>query len=249
MRAFLKRIDELLLGRLKDQSLKLLEKEFEGCESLLDVGCGSHSPVGLFSRRPRRSVGIDVFQPAVEQSTAARIHDEYVLMDVMDLGRRFSDRSFDCVIAIDVIEHLTKNDGYELIWMMERIARRKVVIFTPNGFLKQGEYEGNRYQVHRSGWEVNEMRGLGYRVTGINGWKPLRGECADAKWWPSSFWFRVSLISQLFTTQNPRHAFAIFCVKELQPSSWPSPGRGGGQRRMTGPADPAEIEAVLEGVP
>lgn len=193
----------------------MLEKECEGCESLLDVGCGSDSPVKYFSKKIKRVIGVDGFQPSIDKSKAAGIHTEYVFMNVMDLDKHFPERSVDVVVASDLIEHLTKEDGLKLMAMMEKIAIKKVIIFTPNGFLPQGEYDGNKYQVHLSGWEIDEMKKFGYRVTGINGWKKLRGEMAVVKYRPRVLWGRISLLSQYFTTKNPKNAFAILCVKEV----------------------------------
>ena len=59
------------------------------------------------------------------------------------------------------------------------------------------------------------MRERGYRVIGINGWKPLRGEFAAIRWRPERLWERLSLWSQRFTTADPTHAFQILCVKEV----------------------------------
>jgi len=44
-------------------------------------------------------------------------------------------KSFDIVIAMDLIEHLPKSDGYKLLYEMERIARKACMIMTPNGFV------------------------------------------------------------------------------------------------------------------
>jgi hypothetical protein len=57
---------------------------------------------------------------------------------------------------------------------MENVAKKKIIIFTPNGFLRQDEYDGDKLQIHKSGWTVDEFKKLGYEVKGINGWKPLR---------------------------------------------------------------------------
>jgi hypothetical protein len=59
------------------------------------------------------------------------------------------------------------------------------------------------------------MQRLGYSVTGINGWRPLRGEYAQARWRPRVFWYRMSLMSQPFVASRPSRAFAILCVKTL----------------------------------
>lgn len=198
----------------KKQYLRELRKALTGCRSVLDVGCGARSPFRHFSSG-RFSVGVDAFAPSIESSRAEGIHDRYELMDVLRLGEKFPAKAFDCVLALDIIEHLEKSDGYRLIESMERIALKKVVVFTPNGFLEQGVTDGNTHQVHRSGWEIAEFRTLGYTVTGINGWKGFRGEYGNLTWRPRWFWKHASSISQLWTTRHPERAFAILCVKQL----------------------------------
>ncbi|TND08095.1 MAG: hypothetical protein FD123_2649 [Bacteroidetes bacterium] len=215
MSGFLKNIDNRFFGHMQEHYARMLEKECEGYKTLLDVGCGSDSPVKRFSKRMEKVTGIDAFQPSIDRSRAAGIHHEYKLMNVMDMTKEFPEKSFDVVIASDLIEHLEKEDGMRLLEMMEKLARKKVIIFTPNGFLEQREYDGNKYQVHLSGWDVEEMQKLGYRVNGINGWKPLRGEFAVVKWWPKVLWGRVSLMTQNLTYERPKKAFAILCVKEF----------------------------------
>lgn len=213
---FLERLDRRVFDGLRRQYFDALDRALEGCDSMLDVGCGADSPLGRLRRRPRRVVGVDAYQSSIARSRAAGIHDEVHCMDVLEVGARFPPRSFDAVFAGDLLEHLEKADGRRLLDVLERLARRRVVVFTPNGFLAQGALEGNPYQVHRSGWEIGEMRSRGYRITGIQGWKPLRGEGAAIRWHPTRFWEHVSLLSQAFTTRDPRHAFQILCVLDVE---------------------------------
>jgi SAM-dependent methyltransferase len=194
-----------------------LRREIEGQgDSLLDVGCGFNSPVRCLTRRPQRIVGVEGHLPALEQSRAAGIHDEYLCAGVLELDRHFAARSFDFVLASDLIEHLTEADGLKLISQMENIARKKVLIYTPNGFLPQGEEFDNPLQRHISGWRAEQMQALGYRVIGIEGLKGLRGEMAKIRRRPRRFWLMVSLLSQLFTASRPRWAFRILCIKDLE---------------------------------
>jgi hypothetical protein len=202
-----------------------LEREVVGCTTLLDVGCGKDSPIKHFSSRLTRTVGVDVFAPALEQSRGAQIHSEYHQMNVLDIGTAFGEGSFDCVLASDLVEHLDKTDGLRLLDMMERIARKKVIVFTPRGFLTQHEYEHNPWQEHRSGWEVDEMRARGYRVIGINGLKRIW----DIGWlWKDRS--RAALpvriirkalvdVTQLFVRSRPEHAFQMLCVKDVTHSN------------------------------
>jgi len=185
------------------------------CSTLLDIGCGQESPVRRFSARLGRSTGIDLFGPYLERSRDAGIHTEYHQVNALEIESRFGPRSFDCVLALDLIEHLEKEDGLRLLAAMERVARRKVIVFTPNGFVPQGAYDDNPYQAHRSGWDPDEMRSRGYRLWGVNGWKVLRGERALPRWRPRRVWATLALWSQPLVERRPDHAFHLLCVKEL----------------------------------
>ena len=192
-----------------------LEKELEGNESFLDLACGVNTPIKKYSKK-YYSVGIDLFKPSIEESQKKGLHKEYINKDVLNETRKLGEKSFDCVVALDFIEHLSKEDGNELIKNMEKIAKKKVIIFTPNGFLKQGEHSGNKWQKHISGWNVEEMKKKGYSVKGIEGYKKIRGEFAKIKYKPFVFWRVLSDVSQKFMKNHPKQAFAILCVKNIK---------------------------------
>jgi hypothetical protein len=117
-------------------------------------------------------------------------------------------------VALDVIEHLSKEDGLKLAAAMERVARKSVVLLTPKGFLPQRHTEQADLQVHLSGWEPAEMRALGYRVLGMLGPQALRGEYHVIKPRPRPLWAAVSLLCQLLWCRwRPDSAAAILCVK------------------------------------
>ena len=191
---------------------KELKKAVGVVESLLDVGCGCDSPIESFSQN-LYCVGVDTFLPSIVKSKKRHIHDKYYQMDVLGISSQFKPNSFDVVLASDVIEHLEKEDGNKLISKMEKIAKKKVIIFTPNGFLKQGEFDNNPWQVHKSGWNIAEMESKGYKVIGINGWKPLRGEYGYPTLKPKFIGAFISDISQVFVRNRPEKAFAILCIK------------------------------------
>jgi len=62
-----------------------------------------------------------------------------VKVDVLEIEVHFGWDSFDVVLVFDLIEHITKENGEKLIRQLENIARDKVIIFTPNGFMPLGE--------------------------------------------------------------------------------------------------------------
>lgn len=100
---------------------------------------------------------------------------------------------------------------------MENIAKKKVVIITPNGFVPQGVLAKNVFQVHLSGWTVSELKGLKYIVHGIVGLKLLRTEEAKLKYKPEFLFSEISDISQkLAFFHFPIMAFELLCVKIIQ---------------------------------
>ncbi len=189
-----------------------LRKTLAGSERVLEVGCGKSSNMKWIG--VSHSTGIDGFEPYLEVARKEKLHAEVVWGDVRDLEQYFRPGQFDTVIALDVIEHLTKADGLRMMRSMEAIAGKKVVFFTPNGFLPQHSFENNNLQEHLSGWEAKEMEAFGYVVTGMLGPKAMRGEQHVLKKRPKLFWGALSLLCHaLWTRWSPSHAAAILCVK------------------------------------
>ncbi len=194
---------------------KKIENSLTGCQSVLDVGCGAHSPLGKI-RKTFRSEGIDVFKQSVAESKREHNHDSYKIGDIRNIGKLYRKKSFDAVIAIDVIEHLQKKEAIRLIKSMEKIARKKVILLTPNGFYHQEAYDNNPYQVHKSGWSLKDLRSLGYHVHGVRGLKYLRGEYASIKYKPWIVWGAVAFISEPLLSYVPRLSYDLFAFKDTR---------------------------------
>ena len=189
-----------------------LRSTLKGCRTVLDIGCGNASPLRFVPKI--HQTGLDGYPPALAEARQMRTHDEFVSGNVLQIGELFPDRSFDACVALDVIEHLQKEDGWRMLNQMERLATNRIVIFTPNGFIPQKSQHGD-LQEHLSGWLAEEMRPRGYRVVGMYGPKWMRGEHARVKWQPRAFWVLVSMFAHyLWTRKRPEKAAAIFCVKE-----------------------------------
>lgn len=191
-----------------------LRSELRGCQTILDVGCGNCSPIRFL--HANHLVGLDGYKPALQEAQGNRTHDEYFLGDVKRLSEVFPERRFDACVALDVIEHLPKEEGWRMLEAMEQVANRRVVIFTPNGFVPQKSKDGD-LQEHLSGWTADEMRARGYRVFGMYGPKKLRGEYHRIKYQPRAFWVLVSLFCHyIHTRSHPEKSAAIFCVKNME---------------------------------
>jgi hypothetical protein len=122
---------------IPDYWVSLLKSELTTCNSVLDLGCGYNSPIQHCN--VPFSVGVELFDPYLQESKRRAIHNEYIKANIMKV--ELKPKCFDAVVAIEVLEHLTKEEGYTLIERMERWSRKKVVVTTPNGYLPQDSYD------------------------------------------------------------------------------------------------------------
>ena len=123
--------------------------------------------------------------------------------------------SFDVVIAFDLIEHMSKEDGYLLLYEMERIARHLVVVYTPTGFLWQPPSPNNYLNAHVSGWVPRDFKQFGFRkIVGIFGFKIFMGPYSEPRYPSLSSKFPMLMkISQVFARRLPSLAHSIYCEK------------------------------------
>ena len=202
-----------------DKIVRALEHAVGDAQTVLDVGCGNNSPLGRFRGRPGSSVGVDIFGRWIAESAAKGIHDEYVEMSVLAIAERFGTGSFDVVLCCDLLEHLDKRDGESLLTQMEEVARSRVVVLTPNGFVPQGATWGNPHQVHRSGWAAAEFREREYDVTGFGGLAHLRGERGTIRWRPRPMWSALASLTEPIVRFRPELGYHLLAVKHVAATS------------------------------
>jgi hypothetical protein len=147
---------------------------------------------------------------------------------------------------IHLLEHLSKQEGIELIEKAEQWAKKKVIIAGPNGFIPQDAYDANPYQRHVSGWTVEDFESVGFAVCGFHGLRFLRGELHELRFRPKSFFSRLSDASELVTFSHPahHHPLRLFtsCVQlskatgrpsasSMEAACWRYVGNNGRERR------------------
>ena len=44
-----------------------IEKHLKDCKTILDVGCGNNSPIGLLEEK-YNTIGVDAYKPSIEES-------------------------------------------------------------------------------------------------------------------------------------------------------------------------------------
>lgn len=136
---------------------------------VLDVGCG-FGKVGFLTREYldvyfHRNYhkhewttvvdGVEVwpdFITDVHRHLYDAVHVGDALKVMPGLGR------YDVIFILDVIEHLSKEDGRRLLDMARRHGRH-VVVSTPASHIDQGAILGNPHECHVSDWTADELGG------------------------------------------------------------------------------------------
>jgi len=214
-RSFLKTIflEELFNDLL---FFNLLKKNFGDAKTVLELGAGEDSYIN-FEDRDFHITALDLHKPSIEKSKKQNNFNRYILGDAKEISTIFDRDSFDVVTSFDLIEHFEKNEGYKLLEDMAIVAKRKVIVYTPNGFVPQQATADNPFQEHKSGWTFQEMKKLGFEVYGVNGFKKLRGLYAVPKIKPREFGNFMCNVSQVFLKLIGfnRFSYGILCVKEV----------------------------------
>ena len=213
MKSLIRKIGFRLFGTFQIEPL--IARELQGIGTVLDAGCGRLSH--LKGIKEKYLVGLDIYPPYIVESSRARIHQAYLLGDMRELP--FKSAAFDCVVGIEILEHLNKTDGLLLLKEMERVARKKIILTTPNGFLPT--YSGpqdNPSERHLSGWSYQEIKQLGFKIRGINGlkilWVVKGGQAVPRIRIPILSGILI-VLSEFITYYFAALAFQFFFYKEL----------------------------------
>lgn len=140
-------------------------KNFKQTDVVLDIGCGIHPQKYI---KPKLHICCEPHAEYIEYVQKHTNHSDrvYVLINsTWDIIKSFPSNSIDTIIFTDVIEHLKKKDGHELIKHAERVARVQVILFTPLGYFPQSHpngkdawgLNGGKWQEHKSGWDPKDF--------------------------------------------------------------------------------------------
>lgn len=163
---------KIFLLSLEDPVCWIIDKS---AESILDIGCGQGFPMKMIKNRMRvkKSIGVDLFKPYIEIGKKLKIHNKYIISDVRKI--KFSNKSFDVVLALQILEHLNKVDAWKMLEKLEKIARKQIIIATPIGKMYHPPVDDNKLQLHKSAFYPEEFEKRGYNTIRF-GRKEILGE-------------------------------------------------------------------------
>ena len=146
----------------KDDLLKSIVNQIKKVDVVLDIGCGIIPQEYI---KPKVHICCDPFIQYLEclRNNVDNGKDRsYVFINAgwSEVIKIFPEKSVDSIFVLDVVEHLDKNEGMNLLRETEKIAREQIIVFTPLGFLPQKHkdgkdawgLEGSEWQEHKSGW-------------------------------------------------------------------------------------------------
>lgn len=145
-----------------------LARRIGQADTILDLGCGYNaSPVSnqVLKISCSKLVSVDAHPPCImhlTNSDAAAKDWDIQMSDIISYVENMQ-TDFDCVLLLDVLEHLTKTDGQDLLANLKQHTKR-IVIWLPLGNCPQDPYDGNERQLHQSTWHENDLMALGFNV-------------------------------------------------------------------------------------
>ncbi len=183
-----------------------------GYDSLLDIGCGADSP--LAGVDVTSTIGLDIYPKCVSAARQNRTHDLIIQSTASEAEKIFGTGSVEAVAALNVIEHMTREEGFKLLADIERIASKLVIIMSCVGWMDQDAFDGNPWQIHKSAWVPDDFRKRGYLVFGEYGMRYCRDDKFSLRR-PKAIWQFISLYSQGKAYYNADKAQSFIALKPI----------------------------------
>jgi len=154
-------------GRSSKDLGSCLGKSFIGCNIVVELGAMFCEKIRWVDARTR--VGVEVHRPYLEKRLHVARRDILVInANATKLPELFIDKSIDGILMVDFIEHLPKDEAYTLLQQCEKVARKEIVIWVPEGSHPQIDDPYNmgaeHWQTHKSTWDHKEFIELRYDV-------------------------------------------------------------------------------------
>lgn len=202
----------------------LLRQGLGNPKTVLDLGCGDGFLMEYLSKGEKWKVtGVDLYAKNVKIASKRKSFFKVYKGDVLkfvklQIKKR---KKYDVVFCSQLIEHISHKKGEELLALVEKIAKQRLVVGTPRGFLEQPhEFLGdNPHQEHKSGWLEKDFKKRGYKVFGV-GFLPFWSETGLLRDNSNNLFFlfssALSFLMSPVVYFFPEIAAGILCIKKIK---------------------------------
>lgn len=127
-----------------------------------DIGCGA----GKYAKMIRAInpdalvVGIEVDEEYIEKYDTAKYYDLLITGSIEQFIRENASFTTELAILGDVLEHLFKSDGIDLIHYLIYRCKEMIIIW-PSKFVMY-DYKGHPHEAHNSVWTKEDFQGFDY---------------------------------------------------------------------------------------
>lgn len=130
-------------------------------EPILDLGCHIGDTF-WYMKISGDITGIDIYEEYFKICLEREIYKKLIQMDLKDLPESFGE--YNCVTAFFLLEHMSREDGLELLRKME-IMGQNIVILVPYGESVQESPDPNICQKHISTWYPEDFNQWGFQTS------------------------------------------------------------------------------------
>ena len=126
----------------KDKISSYLKSKFPKDAKILDVGAGEGTYYNYLNDYFENIDAVEIFKRNIDKFDLKNKYKNVYNVNIVDFKYEF----YDIVIFGDIIEHLTIEDAQKVLnYALDR--SKEVVVAVPYEY-KQGEIEGNKYEIH-----------------------------------------------------------------------------------------------------
>lgn len=191
---------------------KRLIKDLANCKTILELGCGENSPLLRFGIAQKSNVtAVDIWKPYIDYHKKENYYKNQFVANCLELD--FENNSFDAVVCLDLLEHLDKQEVLKTNFLHKifKWTSKKIIIFTPNGYINNLPNDNNVYQGHKSGWITSELQQFRFKVNGMNGFKITRIEKGEPRIKYGGKY--IAELSNNISYFIPKLAFSLYAIK------------------------------------
>ena len=136
-----------------------LARMFVNLEDLFYID-GEHSRYKTMDERTIRIDGIEGFAKYLNP-VHDFVYNRMMTGNALDILPTIPAKSYDMVLAIDILEHFTREDGLTFLAELKRVAKKSVLVSTPKEFIEQ-HIELNHFEDHLSLWSQQDLMEAGF---------------------------------------------------------------------------------------